>query len=495
MISQMSRIAICFAGLILSTSFSAWGQDKLATNQHFDWWQFRGPLGRGILEGNVELPNPLDPQKPRWQIAVPPGHSSPIIVGDRVVLTAYHDQVFSTLCYDLKTGQQRWQHRESATEVEKTHPQHGPASCTPTSDGQRIVTVFGSLGARCFDLDGKLLWQIDRPNQANLFGSAASPIIYDQRLILFFATEVQSLLMAVEPTSGKVLWKKERMGPASSWSTPTIWESPTGRQILYYEPFHLRSVSWDGEELWSVPGLADEPITVPQVSGELVLTTSYNLRTNREAQGLPTFAQLLEECDANKDGLIGSEESRANQSILSRPDADGQGDHPLRMFFRLLDENKDGQIAETEWPRIHQWMDPWSHANGLIAIRPGKAGEPANLDWTHADGVPECPTPLVLDHRIYLVRNGGVVTCVDATTGKTLSQERLAGGGPYYASPIAADGKIYLASARGQITVLETRKGSLEKLAMIDLREAIFATPALSAQGMVVRTEKSLICF
>ncbi len=281
----IGRFAVWFAVLTLTTSALAQPMERLKPTGRNDWRQFRGPLGRGHLEGEVKLPSQLAPQTSRWKVAVPPGHSSPIIVDDRVILTAFLNQEFSTLCYDLKTGRELWQHREPAVAVEKTHPQHGPASCTPTSDGRRIVTVFGSLGARCFDLDGKLLWQIDRPPQANLFGSAASPIIYDQRLILFFATEVESVLMAVEPTTGKVFWEKERAGPASSWSTPTIWESPAGRQILYYEPFHLRAVSWDGEELWSVPGLADEPITAPQISGDLVLTTSYNLRTNREALG------------------------------------------------------------------------------------------------------------------------------------------------------------------------------------------------------------------
>ncbi len=100
-----------------------------------------------------------------------------------------------------------------------------------------------------------------------------------------------------------------------------------GTQVLFYEPFTLRACDFaTGEDLWSIPGLADEPITVPQVFDGMVYTTSYNLRTNSEATGLPTFESLLQECDTNRDRLIDNQEAKNNRSILSRPDADGEGD-------------------------------------------------------------------------------------------------------------------------------------------------------------------------
>ena len=92
-----------------------------------------------------------------------------------------------------------------------------------------------------------------------------------------------------------------------------------------------------GTEQWSVPGLTDEPCITP-VNGEgLVFTTSYNMKNNPEVIGLPEFDELLEEYDKDNDGELTREEIKSNQSILSRYDADGEGDHPLRGFFRFLD--------------------------------------------------------------------------------------------------------------------------------------------------------------
>jgi outer membrane protein assembly factor BamB len=164
------------------------------------------------------------------------------------------------------------------------------------------------------------------------------------------------------------------------------------------------------------------------------------------------------------------------------------------MFFRLLDENKDGLIKAEEWPRIHTWMEPWKHANGLIALRPTSDGSPPALAWQHEVGVPECPTPIVANGNVYAVRNGGVVTCLDARTGTQLFQDRLASGGPYYASPVGSSDAIYLASARGTITVLSAEK-TPRVLNTLDLGEHVWATPAISGQYIIIRGEKHLWMF
>ncbi len=461
-----------------------------------DWLRFRGPDGCGVANPQHPLPNRLDLQSElRWKAEVPTGHSSPIIVGDAVFITSYEPGKLSTHCLDRATGKARWRRDVSVDAFEKVHPQHGPASATPASDGQRLFVVFGSYGMIAYDLQGEELWKRTSPSRRNLFGSATSPVVVDDKLVVFSGSEEESLLQVFEPNSGKLLWERRRAGPASSWSTPVPWQSGNQRALLIYEPFHLRACSLqDGSDLWSVPGLADEPITTPQIHGDLIFTSSYNLRTNREAIGLPLFEALLKECDTNGDGAIDSEEAKTNKSILSRPDADGQGDHPLRMFFRMLDDDRDGRIRAAEWPRIRTWMDPWNHANGIIALRPSKDGSAPSLVWQHEVGVPECPTPIIYNERLYAIRNGGVVTCLQADTGKLLFQDRFVAGGPYYASPVAGDGKIFLASARGTVTVLAAEVEP-RILATVDLNESISATPALAGSQIVVRTDKHVWLF
>lgn len=460
-----------------------------------DWSQFRGAGGSGWSTETSGFPVDLAAAGTlRWKVAVPEGHSSPVTAGGFVFLTAFEPGQLLTLCLDRENGAELWRRSLAVAEFEKVY-QHGPATPTAVSDGKRVFSVFGSFGVVAHDFAGNELWR--KPWQAgpNTFGSASSPIVVDGKLVVFSGSETESLLQVLRPENGEVIWERRRPGPASSWSTPSLWKEEGRTAILIYEPFFLRACSLeDGSDLWSVPGLADEPITVPQVGSGLVFATSYNLRTNREASGLPTFGQLLAECDQDQNGSISVEEARKNQSILSRPDADGQGDHPLTLFFRMLDADANGEIVAAEWPRIEKWMEPWTHANGIIAIRPGPDGQGASLAWEHAEGVPECPTPLLAGGLLFAVRNGGVVTCLEAESGNSLFQGRLAGPGPYYASPVGGGGHLYLVSARGVVTVLRAA-GQPEVVSAFDLGEPVWATPALSRGCLFLRSAGHLWMF
>jgi outer membrane protein assembly factor BamB len=462
-----------------------------------DWPRFRGPEGAGRAPGEQRYPTDLaKPEALLWKVPCPPGHSSPIAVGDAIFLTAHLEEPprLLVLGFDAASGAERWR-AEIAVEGFEPVYHHGPSSPTPTSDGQRVFAAFGSFGVVAYDLAGKELWRAPRPTRKNTFGSASSPIVVDGKLVVFSSTEDGARLEALEPATGEVLWERRTSGPASSWSTPTPWRAGERTALLVYEPYHLRAIALeDGAVLWSVPGLADEPITLPQVRGSFLYTTSYNLRTNREAIALPSFAALLAECDGDSDGAIDATEAKKNASILSRPDADGQGDHPLRMFWRLLDADRDGRIRADEWPRIHAWMEPWTHANGILALELGEGGSAPKLAWQHENGVPECPTPLLCGELLFAVRNGGLVTCLDAASGALRFQERLAARGPYYASPVASADALYLASERGELSVLAVAQ-ELRMLSTRDLGEKIYATPALARGRLFVRGAEHLWAF
>ena len=98
----------------------------------------------------------------------------------------------------------------------------------------------------------------------------------------------------------------------------------------------------------------------------------------------------------------------------------------------------------------------------VLAIRPGglKDVSATHIAWQAKKGAPEVPSPLYYQERIYMVRNGGVLTCLDAKTGKEVfPRTRLAPGGIYYASPVAGDGKVYLISDSGVVSVLKAGDG------------------------------------
>ena len=206
------------------------------------------------------------------------------------------------------------------------------------------------------------------------------------------------------------------------------------------------------------------------------------------------FEKVLVEHDHDGDGSLDAKELSENKSVLSRPDADGEGDHPLTMFQRFLDVDRDGRITAEEYTKLRAWVDSWEHLNGIVALRPGTAERPAELAWHHPRGVPECPSPVLADGRIYMVMNGGTVTCLDAKSGAPVFEGRLAARGPYYATLVGGDGKLYAASARGELTVF--RAGTkLEVLSSADLDERLMATPALADGCVFVRTETRLLAF
>ena len=110
-------------------------------------------------------------------------------------------------------------------------------------------------------------------------------------------------------------------------------------------------------------------------------------------------------------------------------------------------------------------------------------------------GLPTVPSPLVYRGIVYLIKDGGIISSLDAKTGKILKQGRALGRGNYYASPVAGGGKVLLASERGVITVLNAG-GQWQKLGSHDFKERILATPSLLSDGRVlIRTDNALYCF
>jgi hypothetical protein len=328
-----------------------------------------------------------------------------------------------------------------------------------------------------------------------MYGTAASPIMAGDYLIFCCDQKTGSYLEAINPETGETVWKKKREGFAAGWSTPMFWKNNGVDELVIYGIWWMKAYDLkNGSERWSVPGLTDEPCITP-VSGEgLVFTTSYNMKNNPEVIGLPEFDDLLKEYDKDNDAQLSLEEARSNKSILSRYDADGEGDHPLWGFFRFLDVDKSGKITVKEWSKMITFLNSFQQENALMAILPGDGKKETKVVWKHSYGVPECPSPLYYKGRIYMVKNGGIVSCLNAKTGKLMYQDKLRSGGPYYSSPVVGDGKIYVSSRRGVVTVFEPGD-TLNVLARNNLKERIMATPAIVEGKLYVRTEKNLYAF
>jgi outer membrane protein assembly factor BamB len=220
---------------------------------HAEWTRFRGPNGSGIAEGS-QLPSSWSAKENMlWKTDLPgPGSSSPIIVGDKIFITCwtgYGGEQGSDvqklqrhlLCVDKASGKLLWRKDVPAVQPEDEANsmlmEHGYASSTPTSDGQRVYVFFGKTGVLAFDLEGKQLWQTSVGTRSNDrgWGSAASPIVHGQNVIVN-AYDESGAMYALDGATGKVSWKAEAEGVQLAYGTPSLFKHAEGEDIMLAVP-------------------------------------------------------------------------------------------------------------------------------------------------------------------------------------------------------------------------------------------------------------------
>ncbi|MFN3191034.1 MAG: PQQ-binding-like beta-propeller repeat protein [Aureliella sp.] len=274
-----------------------------------DWGQFRGPQARGVADG-FSLLKEWDLERGvgiRWRIDVPGlAHSSPIVVGDRIYLTSaissgdtaglktglYGDvdsvdddseHEFVLLCFDKKTGDELW--RRSAITARpqvKRHLKSTHANPTPACDGQHVVAFFGSEGLFCYSVDGTLLWQkqfglLDSGwffDASYQWGFAASPIIFDGKVIIQCDIQEGSFVTALDIETGDQIWRRER-NEIPSWATPTVIETSEGPQLVCNATKHAIAYSPEnGSELWRIGNNSEIAVPTPFGARGLIYVAS-----------------------------------------------------------------------------------------------------------------------------------------------------------------------------------------------------------------------------
>jgi len=245
-----------------------------------DWPQFRGPDGTATAPDSGVPLRWSDSENMAWKTELP-GHgaSSPVVWRGKVYLTAYTgygltveeagdptDLRFHVICLDLATGDIVWdQSRPTTGKVQKITPRivdHGYASSTPACDDSGVYAYFGTSGMVAYDLEGKLKWTADVGDGTAGFGSAASPIIYKD-LVIMNASIESKCLFAFDKNNGEVVWKAE--GIDRSWSVPTVAEVPGGEpELLMSFKEHIVGIDpTTGDELWRCRGIQDYVVPCP----------------------------------------------------------------------------------------------------------------------------------------------------------------------------------------------------------------------------------------
>ena len=162
-------------------------------------------------------------------------------------------------------------------------------------------------------------------------------------------------------------------------------------------------------------------------------------------------------------------------------------------IFDLRDKNHDGFWTKEEFTAD---MTVGQGRPNLAAIRPGGTGDitESHVGWNLRNGIPEIPSPVFYSGRLYLVRDGGTLSCVRASTGEVVYRERLGAAGQYMASPVIANDYLYLISAKGVLTVVKCGD-KFEIVHQADLKAPISATPAMDQNSLYVRADDALMAF
>jgi len=216
-----------------------------------DWSGFRGPTGMGVSEDtNVPL-TWSDTKNIKWKIKLPgPGSSSPIVYGDTVFVTCYSgygteetrsaemkDLKRHLICVHRNTGKEIWSKTVAATLPEDSYrgniAEHGYASNTPATDGERVYAFFGKTGVLAFDMKGEQLWQesVGTSSANRRWGSAASPILYKD-MVIVNASEESTTIYALDKKTGKEVWKMQSGKLELTYGTPLLVTLSDGRKEL-----------------------------------------------------------------------------------------------------------------------------------------------------------------------------------------------------------------------------------------------------------------------
>jgi outer membrane protein assembly factor BamB len=251
----------------------------------------------------------------------------------------------------------------------------------------------------------------------------------------------------------------------------------------------------DGTRKWWVQTQSTSTGT-PVVSRDLVYVATWFPSGEPDLRvPLPDFATLLKG-DKNADGALSADELPETMQLAQRNEVAVKGANlafPAQVMIAILDQNKDDKVGKEEW---EGFVANFMGDHGLLAIKPGGRGDVTltHVLWREPRGVPEVPTPLVSPKRVFMVTNGGIVTCLNATTGKVLFRTRLGAGGAYYASPVMAGEHLYFASGDGVVTVIRDAD-EFTLAGRSDLAEPVFATPAIVEGHIYVRTATRLYAF
>jgi outer membrane protein assembly factor BamB len=443
--------------------------------QSEDWSRFRGPNGRGI---STATGFPVEFNRTKnlvWRAPLRPGKSSPVLTGKHVFVTAFENRTLYTQCFDRITGKLLWERPEPLIHKDGVNLLNHPAAITPVTDGANVYVFFKDYGLLSYNSAGELRWRVPLGPFTNSQGLGAAPILAGGHVILQIDQLEGSFIAAYSTSSGERRWTVARE-ESESWGTPILFDRPgADLQIVTVGANRIGGHrAADGKRTFTFPGASPSMVASPLIDGNILYAFGYGFQTSQP------FSSVLARSDKNKDGVLTPDEYGAVNVFRAAGHYMGNG---------------DGIVTEEKWKL---WNDHVRGPNGLIALDLAHASSTVKplLLWRFEKGFESViPSPLLHQEILYSVKNGGILTAFDVRTGEVAKTGRIQGAlGGHSASPVLAEGRLYFSSEEGKVAVVRPGR-DWELVQLNDLQEEIFATPALSAGKIFIRTAEALYCF
>lgn len=307
----MSRACDVQMRKILGLILALWGTPCFAAAppaSPSSWPQWRGPHHNGTTDHANPVVEWSEMKNVKWKVPLPGnGSSTPIVWGQRLFVTtavpvskgdshpsqeentrrrggrSFRSETptdpyqFQLLCYDRETGRLLWSRTAVETIPHEGHHQdHGFASHSPVTDGERVYAYFGSRGLHCYDLEGKLLWSksFGKMETRNAFGEGSSPLLVKDTVIINWDHEKEDFVVALDKITGEERWRQTRDEP-TSWATPIAVEHEGKTQVVINATNRIRSYDLaTGELIWECGGMTSNVIPTPIASEGLVYAMS-----------------------------------------------------------------------------------------------------------------------------------------------------------------------------------------------------------------------------
>ncbi len=445
--SEMIKKTICRLAWIATTLLTS-------TAVAEDWSRFLGPAGILKAEATAQTPTQWtvgnDPSSGedqatnvKWSTDLPgKGVSSPIVVGDRVLVTCYSgygmgaenesiaDLVRHIVCADKATGNIVWQKKIDAVQPEDPYtgigvPAHGYASHTPVSDGENVYVFLGKSGVIAYDMEGTPRWRtsVGTGSGDKRWGSSSSPILYGDLLIVT-ASDEATAMVALDKKTGEEVWKQAADDFDSTWSTPVIVKSDEGRdELIINVPGEVWAMNPEtGKLLWHSRGTTDTSTaaSVMAVDGIIYATggrggDAVAVRTGGKGDVNDTHVLW----DAKIPGRFGT-------PVLHEGHLYTHGDGIVTVY----DAADGSKVSQLRLPKEVKSAD--DHLPG--SPRPGMF----NLDYA---------SPVLIGENLYLTTRSGTVYVLSATPKpKLVATSKFTGDKGFGGTPAVSEGEIFIRS-------------------------------------------------